>query len=559
MVILNIEDDGKVLHFQNQQRGVFKQGGMEDSMNTQRSMILSVAVWTVLTSFAIPTVAQTAVAQTHAQALADTQEKLKQASADLDKVKQKHPDPSALIKAENSMQEARKKLIDLEAAEAAEPAYSDTKLPPTLRIICVQVVDSEVLRGFETTSDKGDTHVDTQKPSDASRGEQAMPTDCAPQKAARTLVGTGDVIVSITAASFENLMKYQLSSGYRASLFVNGVDLKNDALLVGIERSERQVHLHYNVKPGLNSRTLWESLYRSGKAAEQHDLHAALGWNTSPASTTGVGYIHQQNYVAVTDPWSFFWARVLIVVLVVLGALLAFEGDAFRDAKTPIWYREALALRSKLRAETSPKGKQALLMSIDQAYDSSLDAKYLEKADEALTNPLDSPDQQAINMMKVGLALRQKHWEPPKATYSLGRLQLGMWFLFAVSAGLFLWVVYGKLPDIENSLLAILGFSVGVTGMSAAIDQSIPNRRFKPSVGWLTDITTDFDERQQVHRYQAVIVNLMLLFIGIAHVMQHLSYPIFEPTWLAFLGISGVALAAGKQVSETKPADAKTK
>lgn len=47
------------------------------------------------------------------------------------------------------------------------------------------------------------------------------------------------------------------------------------------------------------------------------------------------------------------------------------------------------------------------------------------------------------------------------------------------------------------------------------------------------------------------MVNLLLI-VGIFHVFQHLTYPMFEATWLAFLGISGAALTTGKSLVESK-------
>lgn len=73
-----------------------------------------------------------------------------------------------------------------------------------------------------------------------------------------------------------------------------------------------------------------------------------------------------------------------------------------------------------------------------------------------------------------------------------------------------------------------------------------------PSRGFWYDLLTGFDERKQLHRYQAVVVNILLLVVGIFHVQQQLSYPVFDPTWLIFLGISGTAYGVGKQVLESR-------
>jgi hypothetical protein len=70
------------------------------------------------------------------------------------------------------------------------------------------------------------------------------------------------------------------------------------------------------------------------------------------------------------------------------------------------------------------------------------------------------------------------------------------------------------------------------------------------SEGFIRDLATDSQGKQQVHRFQAIVVNLLLLFVGIAYVIQHLAYPEFDTSWLEFLGLSAVAQVAGKQMEK---------
>src|SRR5450631_57360 len=65
-------------------------------------------------------------------------------------------------------------------------------------------------------------------------------------------------------------------------------------------------------------------------------------------------------------------------------------------------------------------------------------------------------------------------------------------------------------------------------------------------------IMTDSDGVQQAHRYQAIVVNVMLFAIGVLYVWQHLAYPTFDQSWLELLGISGLAQVAGKGTIENK-------
>ncbi|CAD6532501.1 hypothetical protein LMG28727_02944 [Paraburkholderia kirstenboschensis] len=54
----------------------------------------------------------------------------------------------------------------------------------------------------------------------------------------------------------------------------------------------------------------------------------------------------------------------------------------------------------------------------------------------------------------------------------------------------------------------------------------VDGRPYEPSAGFWADLITSFDGAQkQLYRYQAVVVNLLLLLVGIYHVAQHLAYP----------------------------------
>ncbi|HUL67227.1 MAG TPA: hypothetical protein VLW55_21715, partial [Burkholderiaceae bacterium] len=140
----------------------------------------------------------------------------------------------------------------------------------------------------------------------------------------------------------------------------------------------------------------------------------------------------------------------------------------------------------------------------------------------------------------------------PKASLSLARLQVAVWFLFAIAATVFLWIVTWELPALQGSLLGILGIATGTSGASMMVSNNLGLESHTPSRGLLVDILTGFDDRQHVHRYQSFVVNALLLVAGNISVVQNLQLPVFDTNWLAFLGLSGVASAAGKQLVEGK-------
>jgi hypothetical protein len=140
------------------------------------------------------------------------------------------------------------------------------------------------------------------------------------------------------------------------------------------------------------------------------------------------------------------------------------------------------------------------------------------------------------------------------ATYSLARIQSGLWLLFVVSAGIYITVVLdGQLPPIEPTLVGMLAVSAVTTTASIAVDSNAPGRAARASQGFLNDILTSWDngDQQQLHRLQAVYVNVLLLGIGTWSVWANVAYPQFDASWLALLGVSGATQATLKQVLET--------
>lgn len=430
---------------------------------------------------------------------------------------------------------------------------------PKIEIVCTHIIDRELLSGFLNKSQQ----------------EYKNANDDNKNCFTGNLIGSGDVVLVINSSSYEEMLNYQSKNNGKATLFINGVNLMNDAKLVGIERftniykanttSQQNekicnqyefaenypikefVCLHYSIKPGTSSRLLWATLYKSGKTDHLHPMRVGLGWSSGLISTSfpqSAASVNDTNgNIAITDTESFYLGIGFIFAIVLFGIYLAESTDIFRDTKTP----EVLIRAIKIRSKINLHNEKNQLTKLYSNYDEQNKAEYTSLADQSLKN--EDVEKMDMDKLAVGLILRREKWSNIRSTYSLGRIQLGMWFLFAVATGVYLWTIYGALPEIEGSVLTLLGVSMGATGMSLATDKNL-NICFKPSQGILQDLITGWDEQHQVHRFQAVLVNLLLLTVGIVHVLQNLAYPVFEPSWLAFLTISGVAVAAGKNITE---------
>ena len=175
----------------------------------------------------------------------------------------------------------------------------------------------------------------------------------------------------------------------------------------------------------------------------------------------------------------------------------------------------------------------------------------LDWADKAIYGNYPETDADVASTV-IGLALTREKWKPVRGAFSLASVQVGVWMMFACIAAIFLWVVYGALPAIVGSLLGLVSITVVISGASWIVDPA--GKKFFESQGLWRDLMMGADGQTKVHRFQAVLVNLLLLFVGVSWLTKNLTYPTFDDTWLQFLGLSGLAQTVGKAVNEgSKP------
>lgn len=365
------------------------------------------------------------------------------------------------------------------------------------------------------------------------------------------LTGSGDLTIAIDQKSFQAFRAAKRDQPGSFVLFLNGVPLLKDARLITQENVDTLAVFRYRISQGNESQLLWSMLYADGSLFHSHPLHAALGWKGD--SETAPSFVPARDNtgtrVRVTTITQLGLALALVALTIGVVIYIGRRGDSLRDANLPSWWLEATALKAAI-ANMSATTRDQHLVTKYPWYMPGNAAEYERRAEFLLKRqPVAEANVPAVT---VGLALLARTWTPLRASYSLSRAQLALWFTFTVSAGLFLWMLYGDLRRIDGSLLILLGISVGTAGYSWMADRNMPDRPYAPSQGFLADLLTGFDERKQLHRYQAVIVNLLLLSVGIFHVSQQLSYPVFDASWLIFLGISGAAYGAGKGLIETK-------
>lgn len=180
---------------------------------------------------------------------------------------------------------------------------------------------------------------------------------------------------------------------------------------------------------------------------------------------------------------------------------------------------------------------------------------------------------------KQSAALRTFGADSP---YSLAQVQMAAWFFLVISSYVFIWLVTGDMNNMPESVLILMGISIGTTLGARMIDQnkqnsvlskvpeelvdieakikeceSLPddaeaqkrkqgleeqrtilkNKTEPKSQGFWDDIISD-SYGTSLHRLQALVWTIVFGVIFCHKVYQNLAMPEFNSTLLALMGIS---------------------
>ena len=341
-----------------------------------------------------------------------------------------------------------------------------------------------------------------------------------------TLNGTGYIELTISNADFLinnkiNIINYNLK--------INGVILEKnkDMNLVEISliNQNKTYLLKYELINGDNTKILWSNIYGQAGLQKNTVLQPSLQYVdnskiTITATTTAK--------IKVTTALKTYIALTLILLSLISVFILARNTDVLRDEALPTWWEEAKKLRKQtIKKRELNKDEQDL---IKKALDGEISIK--------------------DNIIISILAESNQNWKSPRASYSLTKVQLASWFIFTLVTGVYFWVIFDNLPDIESGILiSLLGINGGLSVINNLSDQK-NQKLYIISNGFWTDITTGFDDEAKIYRYQSVLINITLLTIGFYDFFSNLTYPTFPPSWLAFLAGSAAYYAFGRELNK---------
>jgi hypothetical protein len=418
----------------------------------------------------------------------------------------------------------------------------------------------------------------------------------------KTPTGSGD-----SANTFDSSPGDEIPAPH---LVLNGFDMGAGGEHLATEQlASGYTALRFQLVPDKDSDRAWATLYRASGFTQFVELRPALAWNGQTVFRTTAAPKHPVT-IAVTDKLTLVEAVVVAAAFLAVFFRAMYRMDVFRESPALPWWDEADLLRDKVRAcrlgkksrfkfltrsmkgihaikaqmagmSYWAKGTSARALSLPAGWhaplaiplpanespevikiiqsssyggndfsDSNVQA-CLEWANKAICGNYPEADADVASTV-IGLALTRETWKPVRGAFSLASVQVGVWMMFACISAIFLWVVSGALPAIVGSLLGLVSITVAISGASWMIDPAA--KKFLESQGLWRDLMMGADGQTKVHRFQAVLVNLLLLFVGVAWLTKNLTYPTFDDTWLQFLGLSGLAQTVGKAVNEgSKP------
>jgi len=141
--------------------------------------------------------------------------------------------------------------------------------------------------------------------------------------------------------------------------------------------------------------------------------------------------------------------------------------------------------------------------------------------------------------------------------FSLARSQMSFWFFLVIAAFVLIWLVIGDTDTITQGVLVLIGISAATTLGATAIDSSKSDasapKPAEKSDGFLNDILSDLTG-VSFHRFQIVVWTVVLGFIFVRHVLNHLAMPEFSTNLLTLMGISSGTYLGMKLPDKPAPA-----
>jgi len=140
--------------------------------------------------------------------------------------------------------------------------------------------------------------------------------------------------------------------------------------------------------------------------------------------------------------------------------------------------------------------------------------------------------------------------------WSLAKTQLAIWTLTIAVLYLIIWTITFSVPEINGTVLALLGISFATTAIGTSQDSGKVTTQVAPVAKrkffqFFEDLVDD-GNGASIHRFQNLVFIAVFVSIFIGGTYANLQFPIFDTTQLGLLGISSAGYLGMKFLKESK-------
>ncbi|MBX9840301.1 MAG: hypothetical protein K2Z80_00685 [Xanthobacteraceae bacterium] len=282
-------------------------------------------------------------------------------------------------------------------------------------------------------------------------------------------------------------------------------------------------YLFFDLKPSVQADTddgkFWRALFSQGLKGGEKELAVGIARMTNGAADTPQANAPRRATLVVYRPWPSLFGALAVVLLTISLCAYAATSPLLRD--NSLTYEQVNNENNNTASPPTAERKAELapaLMTIGDLQ-KDLSGAALTRAMATAAGP-----------------------------FSLGRVQMAMWFVLAFSGFCFIWLTTGQFFNVVTpQILVLLGIQAA-TGI-AAVQLGAPSDATRVSHGFLRDIVSDAS-RPTVHRLQVVAWTVIMGVIFLWSVISSFSFPAFDTNLLLLMGIFNSTYLGFKQAEK---------
>ena len=295
-------------------------------------------------------------------------------------------------------------------------------------------------------------------------------------------------------------------------------------------------YLFFDFRPSAQADTdeakFWRTLFglslSSGTRVVSIGLSRATGAADIPQATVKDNTSKDKLATLVVFRWSALGMGIVaLVFLVVWLASFGATSTLLRDG--PLSAGDVLDVKLKQAVSDVEAAEKDL--NAKKNAQPALPKSDVDAAELALKNAQARKDELEQERKDLGAIGANK----PVGTFSLGRVQMAVWFVLSLAGFCFIWLITGQFINVITAQILVLLGIQAATGLAAVQlnDEAAAKRTTR---GFLLDILSD-GEGVKLQRLQVVAWTCILAIIFAWTIVSSFSFPAFDANLLLLMGI----------------------